>query len=221
MKIVTMPWLFLLLVATCGAEQAALPINSPGDTPEVQENQDIQKKQSIQETQQEATPIVIDRALVLALVKTSEKLAEVAVAHPEFADYMQQFSTANSDELTPKLSNTRFYPDIEAVLKDSKFASLSEMLTVSKRIMAMLFYMEYGQEAAEKNIESMLSLLKANYEGMKPNQTNEASLAKLESDYQYQKLKYEGLRAALKLLTKQDKAFAIENHQWLKQSFSN
>jgi len=175
------------------------------------------KQSSKVETQVKQQPMVINQMLVKSLLSTSLTLAQVATKHPELSEYLQQASTTNEEMLFQQLKQMNFYGEINKVLKASKLTDLPQLLNVSKRVMAMMFYMETGQEAADKNVASMLSLLTANYEQMRSEKISQSILKKLETDYQYQKLKYEGIQAALKLLTREDKQFAIKNYQWLKQ----
>lgn len=168
-------------------------------------------------SQTKIQPIEINRTLVENLLITSQKLALVATNHPELSQYLQQTSATNEAELLHQMQQMKFYTQIETALKGSSFTDLSQLLNVSKRLMAMMYYMESGKEAASKNIGSMLALLKANYEQMSSNQLTPSQKLKLDADFQYQKQKYEGLQAALKLLSEQDKRFALKNHQWLKQ----
>ncbi|MDQ7050887.1 MAG: hypothetical protein Q9M92_15695 [Enterobacterales bacterium] len=168
-------------------------------------------------SQPKLEPIVIDKKLVENLLTTSQKLARVATNHPELSQYLQQTSASNETVLLQQMQQMKFYTEIETALKGSPFADLTQLLSVSKRLMAMMYYMETGKEAVSKNIVSMLALLTANYEQMSSNQLTQAQKQKLDDDFQYQQRKYKGLQAALKLLSDHDKRFALKNHRWLKQ----
>jgi len=194
--------LFLMFVATVDCQE-----NKPDNIKPVIEGLSQSKLQSI----------VIDKTLVENLLTTSQKLAQVAINHPELSQYLQQASATNEAELLHQMQQMKFYGEIETALQGSSFTDLSQLLNVSKRLMAMMYYMESGKESAGKNLESMITLLTANYEQMRASQLTEALVQKLDVEFQYQAQKYKGLQAALKLLSEQDKRFALKNQQWLKQ----
>ena len=173
--------------------------------------------------------ITLNREVITSFIQVTDKMSVLNKEYPELAEHSQQFNFEQSEEIIQFLKKSKAYPEIEAILENSKLNRLLDIFHISQKVMGGLYYLNRANEDSNQSIsqfETIRKVLQNNLKTLKKQDEesytqDNATLIK-ESEAQLELLDKQLIivNQALNSLSEGDKVFLDNDSSWFKLKFS-
>ena len=162
---------------------------------------------------------LVTRDLIDLFLETSSQITELTQKHLSLNEYSGKQDLSNSSALVEYLENSSIYPQLEAILKQSKFTNLSELTSFSERLMGMRLHLQM-KSSKEASVFQTVAILTANLNTMRANSASETIIKQTEVLLAQQTDKAATFQKLLDKISELDKQFVEKNAHWFDSRFS-
>lgn len=154
----------------------------------------------------------LSRALVESFIEASTQMGTLENKYPQIFKRADQFSDTEDEQFIKYVKSSAAYPDIKRIISASKFKSIEEFVSMSKRIMGSMYAVQMQKMPAGMNINSMME---SGIMAMKQTGASADMIAEMQRDLERQKAEMAEMNQAAKTASAQDKKFVTDNMEWL------
>ena len=108
---------------------------------------------------------------------------------------------------------------LEKLLEPSIFTNLEDIFAFSERILAIGYYSKVNSPDSVSLFQTE-KILQANLKNLRAGNATDAIITKAEKNLNYIKAQVKIVQQKLATISDEDKAFVIQNSEWLKQKFA-
>ncbi len=160
----------------------------------------------------------LSKSLVESFLLVTKEIGGLGQKYPELSDYAGGFNAENKSAVIKFLRASRAHLEIEKIVQASVFNDLEEIFIFSERILAIGYFSKINNSAGV-SLPQTEKILQTNLNNLRANNASDAIIAKAEKTLDYIKAQVKIVQQKLETISDEDKAFVIENNEWLKQKF--
>lgn len=161
----------------------------------------------------------LSRSLIESFLVVSKQIGGLRQKYPELVNYSAEFDSENQAVVIKLLKTSSAYPEIKNIIGASAFTNLEDVFVFSERILAIGYYNKTNNPDSVSLFQTE-KILQANLNILRANNASNAIISKAEKTLDYIKAEVKIVQQKLATISDEDKAFVIQNNEWLKQKFA-
>ena len=157
----------------------------------------------------------LNQDLLESYVDVMKKMSELEIRYPQVMDKSDQFSISEDRSLINFLKSSAAYPDIKKIIASSKFKSLDEFFSISKRIMGGMYAEHQREMKQQTGITNMNAMMEQGILAMKQSGAPASVIAEMRREMEKERAEVKEMDKLAKNISEQDKQFIRKNMNWL------
>lgn len=163
----------------------------------------------------------LSKQLITSFQQVSEQWESLEGKYPNLSVSLDEFDFTQPEKLITQLKNSKAYPQIKAILAKHDFATIEEYYNVATRVMGGMMAHQMKNMPEGMNLDSMVTMLKANIEQMKANSAPSSMIDEMKHQLVDMEKGMKQMKNAMKNTSAADTKFFSENAQWLMSVLEN
>ena len=161
----------------------------------------------------------LSKPLIESFLVVSKEFGGLGQKYPELVNYLAAFNSSNKSEVINFLIASSAYPEIKKIIEASVFTNIEDVFVFSERILAIGYYNKVNNSDSVSLFQTE-KILQANLNNLRANNASNAIISKAEKTLGYIKAQVKIVQQKLATISDEDKAFVIQNSEWLKLKFT-